>query len=237
MSVVARDEERFSETGVGPLSRWAAAVYWVLVLEVLIVATALPGLVPLVLLGGDASNAPLVPLCLIPLGPSLVAAIFAWRGFLGVDRDLRDLAPARHFWRGYRRSWLDVLRWWVPLMLVLAVLAVNVVHADAVSGGGSFALVSLVIGVALACWAGNALVLTALFALRTRDIARLSAYYLAARPAQGLGVLAVVVVAAGLAVLTSDWVTVLAASLLTLVLLRNTLPIVADVRDHFTVDR
>jgi len=234
VSVVSRDEERFSETGVGPLSRWAAAVYWVLVLEVLIVLTALPGLVPLVLLGGDASNAPLVPLCLIPLGPSLVAAIFAWRGFLGVER---DLAPARHFWRGYRRSWLDVLRWWVPLMAVLAVLAVNVVHADAVSGGGSFALVSLVIGVALACWAGNALVLTALFALRTRDIARLSAYYLAARPAQGFGVLATVVVAAGLAVLTSDWVTVLAASLLTLVLLRNTLPIVADVRDHFTVDR
>ena len=229
MSTVARDEERYSEVGAGPLSRWSAIVYWVLVIEALVVLTSLPGLVGLVLLGGSASNLPLVALCMLPMGPSLAAAVFAWRDFLAQGRTDRDLTPARHFLRGYRLNWRDVLRWWVPTLAVLAILAVNAVHA-----GGAFATAALVLGVALLTWAGNALVLSAVFAFRTRDVARLAAYYLAAKPVAGLGVLALLIVAGGLAVLTTDWVVVLLASLLVLLLVRNARPVIADATERFT---
>ncbi|WP_426592561.1 DUF624 domain-containing protein [Cellulomonas sp. McL0617] len=231
MSAVTRDEERYSEVGPGPLSRWSATVYWVLVIEALVVLTSLPGLVGLLFLGGSASNVPLVMLCLLPVGPSLAAAVFAWRDFLAQGRPGRDLTPARHFLRGYRLNWLDVLRWWVPTLVVLAILSVNAVHA-----GGVFATAALVLGVALLTWAGNALVLSAVFAFRTRDVARLAAYYLAAKPVAGLGVLALLVVAGGLAVLTSDWLVVLLASLLVLLLVRNAQPVIADATDRFTTN-
>ena len=56
------------------------------------------------LLDRDPSNAALVAALCVPVGPALSAALFAWRVF----RDDRDLAPARHFWRGYRLNAVDV---------------------------------------------------------------------------------------------------------------------------------
>lgn len=218
-----------AEVGSGPLARWSAAVYWVLALEVLIVATSFPGLVPMVLLGSDPSNAPLVVLCFLPVGPSMAAAIFAWRDFLEAGRTGRDLAPARHFWRGYVLNALDVLKWWAPLLVLLAALAFNTVHADLVPAVRAFLTGTLVLGVALACWACNALVLTALFSLRTADVARAAVQYLGSRPVAGLGVLAIVVSIAGLTLLTSEYVVLAAASLLALLLLRNAAPMVTDV--------
>lgn len=236
MSVVSADAERFSEVGRGPFSRGSAAVYWAVVIEALIVLTSLPGLAVFVLLDRSPGNAPLFALAAVPLGPSLGAAVFAWRDWLLTAPGDRDLSPARHFWRGYRSSWRDVLLWWVPTLLVLTVLAVNVAAAGGALGatGGAFALLSLVLAVAALVWAGNALVLSALFAFRTRDVARLSAYYLAAKPLSGLGVLALVVVAAGVAVLATDWLLVLLASPLVALLIRNATPVITDVTARFT---
>jgi uncharacterized membrane protein YesL len=225
---MSRDAERFSEVGRGPLSRWSAAVYWALVIEALVVLTSLPGLVLVLLLDRSAGNVPLVALAAVPFGPSLAAAVFAWRVYLRAAPGDRDLAPARHYWRGYRQNWRDVLLWWVPTLVVLAVLGVNV------NGGGPFGLVALMLAAAVLVWAGNALVLSSLFAFRTRDVVRLAAYYLAAKPASGLGVLALLVVGVGVAALATDWLLVLLASVLVLLLVRNAGPVVADATERFT---
>jgi len=225
---MSRDAERFSEIGRGPLSRWSAAVYWALVIEVLVVLTSLPGFVLLLLLDRSASNVPLVALAAVPFGPSLAAAVFAWRLYLRTPPADRDLAPARHYWRGYRQNWKDVLLWWVPALVLLAVLGVNV------SAGGAFGLVSLVLVAAVLVWAGNALVLSSLFAFRTRDVARLAAYYLAAKPVAALGVLSLLVVAAAVAAFATDWLLVLLASVLVRLLVRNAEPVVVDATERFT---
>ena len=77
MGEAARPRPGFGE---GPLSRAAALVYTLIVVELLLLATTLPGLVPLVLLARDVSNAPLAALCLLPLGPALSAALYALHG-------------------------------------------------------------------------------------------------------------------------------------------------------------
>src|SRR4051812_29804719 len=59
--------------GVGPLARAAAFVHTLLVVELLLLATTVPGLVPLVLLDRDASNVPLAAACALPLGPAVSA--------------------------------------------------------------------------------------------------------------------------------------------------------------------
>ena len=225
-SVAARSDD---EVGAGLLPRWSAVVYWFLVVEGLLLLTSAPGLVLVQVLDRDASNVPLFALACLPFGPSVAAALFAWRVFA---RD-RDLSPARHFWRGYRLDALDVLRWWVPTLVLLAVVAVNLTH---LSDAGVPAPVGPLLGVLallLVLWSGHALVLSALFSFRTRDVARLGAYFVAAKPLVTLGFVSVLVLAVGVAYL-SDWLLVLLAAPLTYLYSRTAGPVVAATEARFT---
>ena len=65
-------------------------------------------------------------------------------------------------------------------------------------------------------------------------IARLAAYYLAAKPLGTLGVLSLLIFSGGVVVLTSDWVLVALASPLTLLLLRTADPVLRDATERFT---
>ncbi len=218
------------EIGAGPLSRGASVVWWVLVVSALTLLTGGLPLSVVPLLAADASNAPLVALAFVPLGPALAAAVFAWRRFLAD----RDLSPGRHFWRGYRLNALDVLRWWVPTLAALAVVGLG---SGALGVGGvpaGYGVVLLVVAAALVLWAANALVLSATLSLRTRDVARLAAYYLAARPLVTLGTVSLLVLSAGVVALTSDWVLVALLGPLALALTRNAAPVLRDATARFT---
>jgi hypothetical protein len=229
MSTFSRSDPA-DEIGAGILSRTASIVYWFVVVEALIVLTTAPALVLVVLLAGEAGNAPLIGLCFVPVAPALSAAVFAWRVF----RSDRDLAPAKHFWRGYRLNWLDVLRWWTPTVVVLTIVGFTLTNLGIANVPNGYGLVLVVIAVVVLMWASHALVLSSTLALRTRDIARLAAYYLAARPASSLGVLSLLVASGGLIVLTADWVVVALAAPLALALLRNADPVLRDAIERFT---
>lgn len=228
MSGTARAVDRF---GQGVLSRAAALVYALLVIELLLLLTTLPGLVPLVLLARDASNIPLFAACALPLGPAVAAALYALTHHRA---DLADLAPAAAFWRGYRLNLGPVLRVWAPLLLWLAVVAVNLAHLDAAAVPRWWAALLVALSVAAALWGTNLLVITSLFDFRVRDAARLASYFLVRRPAVTLGNLSVLVAAAGLTVLLSEAVLTLSGSLLVFVLLRNCRPLVGQISREFT---
>jgi uncharacterized membrane protein YesL len=208
------------------LSRVAAVVYWFVVVDLLLVLTTAPGAVALVLLDRDVSNLPLIGLALLPVGPALAAAVFAWREFL---RE-RDLSPGGHFWRGYRLSWRDALTLWVPAVAVLVVLGTNLLHAGLTA---PVRVLHVVLVAAVLLVLLRATVLTALFAFRWRDRLRLAVYYLGARPVSTLALLSVVVLAVGLVAVVSDWVLLFTASLLTFVLARGEQTVVADVEERF----
>lgn len=226
--VTAREQP--GEIGTGVLARGSATLYWYVVVELLLVATSAPGLVALPLLARDASNLPLVALALVPVGPAVSAALFALRAY---RRDA-DLQPARHFWRGYRLNWLDVLRFWVPFLAAMVVLATNLTHLDAVPGGPVLGPLLAVLTLALVLWCAHMTVLVSLFSFRTRDAARLAGWFLARRPGVTLGAASLGVLATGIVLLGSDWVLVLLGSVLVGLLLRNAGPLVADVEERFT---
>lgn len=218
------------EIGAGPLSRGASVVLWALVISALVVLTGgLPlALVPF--LAGDAANVWLVALLAAPMGPALAAAMFAWRRFVSD----RDLSPARHFWRGYAVNVLDVLRWWVPTLLVLAVIGFSLASLDAAGVPRGYGAALVVVAVAVLVWAVVALSLTSRLSLRTRDVARLAAYYLAVKPLVGLGVVSLVVLCVGIVLFTSDWVLVMLSGLLAFAAVTTTEPVVKDATERFT---
>jgi hypothetical protein len=217
--------------GTGPLSRATALIYTLLVVNLLTLAAALPGLVPLALLGRDASNLPLVALCLVPLGPALSAAVYALRHR---SSDVTDLAPAVAFRRGYRANLRGVLAVWLPALLWLTVLAASLANFAAAGLPGWWAVLLGFIGVAVTLWGVNAVVITSLFAFRARDVARLSAYFLTRTPGVTVGVACLLFVAASVTVLLSEVVLGLLASVFVLWLVRTCEPMLTRIRVEFT---
>ena len=220
--------ERF---GTGPLSRGAAMVYTLLVTEFLLLLTSAPGLVPLLLLGRDASNLPLAAACLLPAVPAVSAAVYA----LHRRRlDLTDLHPAAAFWRGYRLNAGSALRVGVPWLALLAIVAMTVAHRGAAGVPGWWTVLLVVIALAATLWAANALVITSLFAFRSVDVARLAAWFLGRTPKVTAGNLCLLITAAAVTAYATEAMLAVAASAFVLLLVLNARPLIDHVREEFT---
>jgi hypothetical protein len=217
--------------GEGPLSRVAALVYTLLVVEFQLLLTILPGLALLILLDRDASNIPLAAACALPLGPALSAALYALHHRRA---DLTELRPAAAFWRGYRLNALAALRIWVPWLAWMTIVAVNLAHLSAAGVPGWWGVLLVLVAVAATLWMVNALVILSLFEFRAIDVARLAAYFLAATPGVTVGSACVGIVAVGATTIASEAVTALLGSVLALALLRTCHPMIAKIRAEFT---
>ncbi|GAA1647668.1 DUF624 domain-containing protein [Actinoplanes couchii] len=205
--------------GTGLLSQVSAFVYHLLVVELLLVVTAGPGLVVTWLLAPDVSNLPLGVLCLLPVGPALSAALYAVHHR---RLDLTELRPAALFRRGYRLNFVQSLQVWGLSLIVAAFNLISLSVAGAV----------VLAGVTL--WMLNALVVSALFSFRSRDVWRLSAYLLVRTPSVTVANLCLLVVTVGVVVAFSEVVLGLLGSVLVLAVLGNTRRLVGLVRTEFT---
>ena len=117
--------QKKAEYGSGPLFRAAGVVYGVMVADVLLVlANILLVLAPLLvaLTAGSAQLATVVVLVVfVPVGPSLVAAAYAFNRLLAGE----DTGVFRDFVRGYRMNFRQALAVWLPYLAVLAAVVVN----------------------------------------------------------------------------------------------------------------
>ncbi|MEW2427111.1 DUF624 domain-containing protein [Micromonospora sp. NPDC047644] len=217
--------------GDGPLSRITSRVYILLVVELLLLLTTVPALLPLLVLGRDPSNLPLVALLLVPVGPAISAALYTLRH---QRADLTDLRPATLFWRGYRANVLGALRVWVPTLLWLTVLAVNLAYRDAAGLSSWWAVPLVLIGVGVTLCAANALVITSLFDFRTRDVLRLAVHFLVRTPGVPVGNALLLAAAAGITAAFSEAVLMLLASIAVLAYLRVGDPMIHLIRKEFT---
>ncbi|GAB3806319.1 hypothetical protein GCM10027605_34190 [Micromonospora zhanjiangensis] len=209
--------------GSGPLSRATARVYTLLVVEALLVLTTLPGAVPLLLLDRDASNLPLYALCALPVGPAVAAGLWTLRH---QPLDLTDLRPAAVFWRGYRTNLVPVLRVWLPVLLLLTVEAVNLTHLAVAGVPDWWAVPLIVLAVVVTLGGVNALVITSLFAFRTRDVARLALYFLLRTPQVPLGSALLLLAAGTVTAVASEAVAALFGAVFVLALLRVAGPMI-----------
>ncbi|WDZ83519.1 hypothetical protein [Micromonospora cathayae] len=219
------------QIGDGPLARVAATVHILLVVEVLLLLTAGPGLVGLVLLARDASNLPLVALCAVPLGPAVSAALYTLRH---QRPDLTDLRPAAVFRRGWRVNLVPVLRVWLPLLLWLTIVGVNLAHFTAAGLPGWWAVLLVGVAGAVTLVGTNALVIASVFTFRTRDVVRLAVYFLVRTPGVALGHVCLLALAAGVVAVTSEAVLALLGVGFVLLLGRFSGPMTDRIEEEFT---
>ena len=217
----------------GTLGQITAAVYRVLVLEILFLAAASPGLVLLVTLSPDPSNAPLAALSLLPAGPAFAALIFAWRASTGEEH----LAPAQSFWRGYRLNAASTLRWWWLVLTVIAILGINVAFLDSVIppglplvlAGAAQGAVFLLVAVA----ALHAMVINSLYNFRTRDILRLAFRLVRSSHRATIGAAAIVIACAGVVGVGSELALIALASIVAAVVLQNAHTLTTDIEEKY----
>ncbi|WP_043618873.1 DUF624 domain-containing protein [Nonomuraea candida] len=217
--------------GTGPLSRVSALVYTLLIVELLVLLTAVPGLVALVLLDRDAANVPLMAACLLPAGPALSAALYALRHR---GTELTELRPAAAFWRGYRLNFGAALKVWAPWLLVLALVGTNLSNFAAAGVPGWWAVLLVVLAAGGTLWVVNALVITSLFAFRAVDVAKLAAYALGRFPAATLANACLLIVAAGVTLAATEAALALLASAFAATLLWNSRAMITEVQQRFT---
>nr|WP_230416481.1 DUF624 domain-containing protein [Micromonospora tarapacensis] len=205
-------------------------VYSLLVVELLLLLCAAPGLVALFALERHASNLPLVAGCAVPFGPALSAALYA----LHHQRlDLTDLRPGRLFWRGYRANLAGSLLVWVPMLLWLAVIAVNLVNLPAAGVPRWWPVPLVLVGAGLSVVGVNALVITSLFTFRLRDVLRLAGYFVLRTPVVALGTALLLGAATLLTLVASEAAPAALASVLALALVRGGAPMIAVIREEF----
>jgi len=218
------------EIGRGPLSRGAAAIYRMIVLEAQLLLAALPSIVAVMLLDRDPSNLPLFVIALLPVAPALVAGVAAVRA------PGTDLSPGRHFFRAYRRDAVQTLHWATPATAALALLTFNLIHLDSVDGGGALRPALVVLGTLILVWGGHMVVLTAGFRFRTRDAARIAVVQIASQWRFSLGVLSLLVVAGFLVLAASELLVLLLLWAFAALLALMARPVLADVTRRFTRD-
>lgn len=218
------------DTAQRPFWRWTGTVHWMLAVGAAILVACAPTVVLVPWLVADTSNIPLLGLLLLPVGPAVAAAVFAW------DRRRADpdAAPLRQYARGYRLNLGDSVRVWLPVLALLVVLGINITNLDAVRGGAVIGAISVVLMVLMMLWTGHALVIAALFSFRWRDTARLAAYHLGASWRATLNVLSLVVVTVGAVTLVSEWLLLFLAAPLTFLLHSGAAPLISDVKARFT---
>jgi len=228
--MAASELSKGAEVGKSAFARVTAMIYWLIMLEIMFIVFTSPGWVASLFLASVSSNVPLFVICLLPVGPAVAAMVFAWR-----RRQLEgpDLSPVARFWRGYRLNFADVLKWWVPLLIVVALggfVAVNI-RLTFLPAGMVWVFIGL--GVLVGLWACHMLILTSVFSFRTRDAARLSMFFFFRCFPATLLYLSLLVICFGLTYLVGMWLPILVASILSTMYVRAAAATMSIATDRF----
>lgn len=231
--------QKKAEYGSGPLFRAAGAVYGVMVADALLVlANLLLVLAPVLasLAGGSALLAALLVVAFVPVGPSLVAAAYAFNRLLAGE----DTGVFRDFVRGYRTNFRQALAVWVPYVAVLAAVVVNLLLLpgtfDAGNPAPSAARVGLLgLGLLVATAGVTAMLLLSRFTFRTRDVYRLSLYCLGAQKRVSLGNAGILFITAFLLTATTAGLLIFVAGLAMFLVCLNSRPLLTLIEARFTV--
>lgn len=243
--------QKKAEYGSGPLFKAAGVVYGVMVADVLLVlANILLVLAPLLVAlsagmptasvswsgPGYGVQLGLIFLAVVPVGPSLVAAAYAFNRLLAGE----DTGVFRDFVRGYRTNFRQALAVWVPYVAVLAAVVVNLLllpgTLDAGNPAPSAARVGLLgLGLLVATAGVTAMLLLSRFTFRTRDLYRLSLYCLGAQKRVSLGNAGILFITAFLLTATTAGLLTVIAGLMMFLVCLNSRPLLKFIEARFTM--
>lgn len=169
---------------------------------------------------------------MIPLGPAIGALLGSTINVIEED-DFSE--PGRDFRRFYKMNFLDSLKVWVPYLVLLYVISVNInYYFNIVSGqlvvlGYVFALFAII----LTLYMIPVLMIQTKFSFRYKDMLKLAAYYFFTKLKLSFGNLFIMFIVTFLLLMISEWILLAIPALLAYIWMLYNYSIVKNVKNNF----
>ncbi|MCM2531262.1 YesL family protein [Neobacillus pocheonensis] len=220
-----------NEFGEGILFNLTNHIYSLLMTNIYFVLSNLLVLIFFITLKHSFTNITLYFLALIPTGPSISALFYS----IGKLIREQELSPFKDFFHGYKINFKDTLKFWVPLLLVLFILSVDLQYYKAAASlGHSILFVLILIGIVfLLVLMLNAFLINAGFVFRTKDVWKLSVYYSFKKLKTTFGNIGIVIITLFITAITSNFLIIFIASLVCYAFMLNSKSVVEDIKLKF----
>lgn len=223
--------ENGKEFGQGLFSVVTNHVYWLALLNVYFILSNLVFLFFFITLIPSFSNIILYFLALIPTGPAITALFFT----LGKLVHEKEIEPTKDYFKSYKDNFRDTLKVWLPILLVVFILIVDLQYFYAQPStfnqilAGIFLVALLLIGT----FSIYVFSITAQFTFRVRDVYRLSIYYSFKKIKATTGNIGLVILTVFLMNIVSDFILLFLASLVCYFMVMNSKTVMEDIKENF----
>ncbi|WP_066195925.1 DUF624 domain-containing protein [Gracilibacillus timonensis] len=214
--------------GFYSFSRYA---FWLITLNFLFIVSNIIALLAFMVFIPSISNALFYFLSLIPTGAACSTTFY----LLSLSPDQTDKSLIKTFMKVYRRNFVDVSKVWLPILIVFFLFIIDIqyfqqeytVFNQAMNG------LFLVLLVLLSIFSLYALMITAHFHFRVRDVYRLAVYYMFTKIKVTTGNMAIGFLTLVGMFFISDFIILFIASLVAWFLTINSAPVLEDIKNHF----
>lgn len=219
------------EFGDGILYTFTNYVYYFMVTNFYFAAANVLFLFFFMTLIQSLSNSLLYYLALIPAGPAISAL------FYSMDKLVRtkELSPAHDFLYGYKSNLKETLFIWLSIVTVMFILIIDVQYLRQ-SDSLVNSVFSAVIFVFLSIWivlSLNVMIINSRFSFRKRDLFKISAFYIVKNWKTTLANVGLLLAAAILLSLTTDFLLLFVFSLLAYFIMKQSQPMIKDIEMNF----
>jgi uncharacterized membrane protein YesL len=218
--------------GEGLLFSLTSHIYWLIMTNIYFILCNGLFLFFFMTLEPSFSNITIYFLALIPTGPSISALFFS----IGKLIREKDLSPLRDFFHGYKINFKDTMKFWLPLLLVLYILFVDLQYFNSNSTTINDILsvlfsIAIILMIVLVMYA---FLINAGFTFRLKDIWKLSVYYSFTKLKITFGNIGIVIILLFLSSIVSDFLIVFAASLVCYLFMLNSKEVIEHIKINFT---
>ncbi|MFS0615068.1 YesL family protein [Lederbergia ruris] len=220
------------EFGQGILSVVTNHIYWFMLTNIYFVFCNLIFLIAFMTLEPELSNMILIFIALIPTGPAITALCYV------MDKLVREkeISPTRDFFYGYKINFKDTLKVWLPMLAAIFILIIDLqyFYQESTKINQIMAIVFLVGLGFLICILLYVFPITAKFKFRMRDVFKLSFYYSFKKLKITTGNIGILIIALFLMIITTDFLFIIIASVLSYVLTLNSRAVIDDIEENYT---
>ncbi|WHZ03209.1 YesL family protein [Neobacillus sp. YX16] len=177
------------------------------------------------------SNITIYFLALIPTGPTISALFYS----IGKLIREKELSPLNDFFHGYKINFKDTMKFWLPLLVVLYILIVDLHYFNSnLSTINNVLSVVFLIGIILIMIISiNAFLISAGYKFRLKDIWKLSVYYSFMKVKITFGNISIVIITLFLLLITSNFLILFIASLICYAFMLNSKGLLEDIQLRF----
>jgi len=217
--------------GEGILFSLTNHIYWLLMTNIYFVISNAIFLFFFMTLEPTFSNITIYFLALTLTGPSLSALFYS----IGKLIREKELSPLRDFLHGYKINFKDTMKFWLPLLLVLYILFIDLQYFNS-NPSVTHHILSVIffIGILITMIIMmNSFLINAGFKFRLKDICKLSIYYSFKKVKVTFGNIGIIIISLFLTTITSNFFIVFMASVICYVFLLNSRDLLEDIKLNF----